>query len=162
MRLRVRPIWLVLLLACGGPQSGTEVGNPTFACGGADSMNGEDAGGAGGGYDGCIPGALPSFRCDGVACDLVDFGEVAVGATGRVALILVNDGCDTRTFAAPEPTGPVVLLEAPSWPATLVPGQQVRVVLGFTPAAAGPADGDVRFPFAPGGERLLPWIGTGR
>jgi hypothetical protein len=159
MRFRARPIWLVLLLACG-PQSGTEVGNPTYACSG--SQGDDAASGGGGGYPACDPNGDLTFRCDDAPCDLVDFGEVAVGETGRVTLTIVNGSCTVYSFPPPQLDGAVVLLEGLSSTATLIPGREMPMVLGFRPTAAGPTGGDVRFALTPGGERLLPWIGTGR
>lgn len=155
MRARVQPIWLVLLLACG-PTGGTEVGNPTFACG-ADDADGMDV------HEGCDPLGAVVVRCDGGPdCELVDFGEVPVGERSVFTLVVEHQGCGAVTLAPPELDGGAVLLEGPESPVTLAPGDRVPYTLGFTPSARGPTGGDVRFALEPGGELLVPWIGTGR
>jgi hypothetical protein len=157
MRRRPHPCWLVLLLACD-PGAGTEVGNPTNGCSEMASADGSD--------DPRNPycqQAPPSFRCDGVPCDLLDFGELPVGQEGRVVLELRNEGCEAATLRAPVPEGGPAFLEGPRYfPTYLPPGESVAFTVGFTPTAPGPTGGDLVFPLEPGGEWYLPWAATGR
>ena len=159
MRTRVQPFWLVLLLACG-PTGGTEVGNPTFACGDSEAA-GMD--GAGGSAPACDPrGEVVVVCADGGDCALADFGEVAVGERGTVVIVVEHRGCGTVTLAPPELDGGAVLREGPDSPVTLIPGRRVPFTLGFTPVAPGPTGGNVRFALEPGGDLLVPWIAVGR
>ena len=154
---RPRPYLLVLLLACGGPSAGTEVGNPTYGCS-ADAA-GSDSGG--GGYPTCVPGGGLDVRCDGASCELVDFGAVPVGETATVTLRLENLDCDFVVLSPPRLEGAVQVLEGPASPVTLDSGARVSFILGFTPGAEGSAGGDIRFALDPGEELYLPWVGTG-
>lgn len=162
MRLRARPIWLVLLFACGDPSAGTEVGNPTFACSGnSTSASGDHDGGDGGGR-GCDPGAVPTFRCGAAGpCELIDFGEVAVGGTGTLLLAVENEGCEDVELSLAEFEGRGGFYAGPTFPTVLPAGGRLEWTVGFVPAVPGPTGGELRFTLVPGGERVLPWIGTG-
>lgn len=94
MRLRFPPYLLLLLAACAG----TEVGNPTFACGGEDAAKGGiDPSNGGSGGSGGNGGNSDGIACDadgsdcGLAASLNSFSDATCpGGTGRTALYLAN------------------------------------------------------------------------
>lgn len=156
MRFRIPPYLLLLLAACAG----TEVGNPTFACGAGDDGSGPMDGGSGGtggtggsgGYGEDVPCASDGADC-GLAVNLGGFADAACpGGTSRTGLELVNlsdapitgrvEVSDDATVAvvpdgfALEPHGSVVLavIFAPPRDASAGrDGATLRIVLDGTP-----------------------------
>ena len=94
MRLRIPPYLLLLLAACAG----TEVGNPTFACGASDDAGagpGGNGGIGGAGGSGGSAGEDRSCNADGSDCGLaVSLGgfndATCPGGTSRTGLALLN------------------------------------------------------------------------
>lgn len=100
MRVRLPPYLLLLLVGCVG----TEVGNPTFACGSESADGGEGVGGRGGegSGDGGSGGSAPTLvpcSLDGSDCGLSvtvnsrgndSTAAICPGGRGRTDLLLVN------------------------------------------------------------------------
>jgi hypothetical protein len=88
----------------------------------------------------------------------VSFGQVAIGTTSTVPVVLTNDRAWKVTLAALQITGSQFSSSGATLPLTLSPGQSVTVNVIFTPQLAGTSGGSV---FVSGPGLNLPLTGTG-
>jgi Abnormal spindle-like microcephaly-assoc'd, ASPM-SPD-2-Hydin len=101
----------------------------------------------------------------GVASDAVtaspsaiSFGNVAVGATSTVPVVLTNDRSWKVTLSALQVTGSGFSVSGPAFPVTLSAGQSITLNLTFAPQSAGTSAGRT---FVYGPALAIPLEGTG-
>jgi hypothetical protein len=88
----------------------------------------------------------------------VSFGQVAIGASLTVPVVLTNDRSWKVTLTALNLTGSGFSLSGPALPLTLSPGQSVTVNVTFAPQAVGTDGGSL---FVSGPAAAIPLTGTG-
>jgi Abnormal spindle-like microcephaly-assoc'd, ASPM-SPD-2-Hydin len=89
----------------------------------------------------------------------VSFGQVTVGASSTVPVVLTNDRSSSKiTLSALQTTGSEFSMSGPTLPLTLDAGQSVTVNVTFAPQAAG-TDGGSLFVYGP--TLAIPLEGTG-
>jgi len=86
------------------------------------------------------------------------FGQVAVGATSTLAVVLTNARTWKETLTAIQAGGTSYSVSAPTLPLTLSAGQSITVNVTFTPLAAGLTGGNI---FVSGPSIDIPLSGTG-
>jgi ASPM-SPD-2-Hydin domain-containing protein len=88
----------------------------------------------------------------------VPFGEVAIGASSTVPVVLANAQSSKVTLSGFQTTGNGFSLSGPTLPLTLDPGQSVTVNVTFAPQAAGSDGGSL---FVVGPQIAIPLTGVG-
>ena len=88
----------------------------------------------------------------------VSFGQVAIGATSTVPVVLTNARSWKVTLSALQTTGDGFSMSGPIFPLTLGAGQSVTVNVAFAPQSAGTTGGSL-FVFGPA--LAIPLMGTG-
>jgi hypothetical protein len=122
-------------------------GDVTFTSNASNSDLKLGLGGTGAASDGII--ASPS---------LASFGNVAVGASSTVPVVLTNTRTWKVKISGAQTTGSGFSLSGPSFPVTLSAGQSVTLNLTFAPSSAGASGGSV---FVSGPGLAIPLTGTG-
>jgi len=89
---------------------------------------------------------------------IVSFGQVAIGATSTVPVVLTNARSWKITLSALQTRGSGFSMSGPTFPLTLGVGQSVMVNVAFTPQWAGTAGGSL---FVSGAALAIPLTGTG-
>lgn len=88
----------------------------------------------------------------------LSFGDVAVGTSATLAVVLTNARPWKETLTAFQATGTGFSISGPNLPVTLNAGQSVTLNVSFAPQAAGLTGGSV---FIPGPALNIPLSGTG-
>ncbi len=88
----------------------------------------------------------------------LSFGNVKVGSSTTLSVVVTNPKTWNQTLTAFTTTGSEFTVTGPSLPLTLAPGKTVTLTVTFSPTAAGTAGGSV-FITAPG--LNVPFTGTG-
>jgi hypothetical protein len=88
----------------------------------------------------------------------VSFGQVAIGASSTVPVVLTNDRSRNVTVPALQTTGSGFSMSGPTLPLTLSTGQSVTVNVTFAPQAPGTDGGSL---FVSGPALAVPLTGTG-
>lgn len=89
----------------------------------------------------------------------LSFGQVAVGSTATLSVVLTNVRQWSRTLSAIQAMGSAFSVSAPTLPVVMTPGQTVKLSITFTPRATGVTSGSVFYYY---GERVnIPLTGTG-
>jgi hypothetical protein len=86
------------------------------------------------------------------------FGNIAVGASSTLPIVLTNNRHWTIKLSALQETGSEFSVNGPSLPTTLRAGQSITVNVTFTPQATGTSGGSV---FVTGPAVVIPLTGTG-
>jgi hypothetical protein len=73
----------------------------------------------------------------------IDFGSVAAGTTGTQTLTLISTGTEAVVVNSVAVSGGGFSLSGASFPATLIPGQQLALQVEFAPGSAGNAAGQI-------------------
>ncbi len=89
---------------------------------------------------------------------IVSFGQVAVGATSTVPVVLTNARSWPVTLSSLQTSGSGFSISGPTLPLALGVGQSVRVNVAFTPQSAGTAGGSL---LVSGPALAIPLTGTG-
>ena len=89
---------------------------------------------------------------------IVSFGQVAIGATSSVPVVLTNARSWQVTLWSAQTTGRGFSISGPSFPVTLGVGQSVRLNVVFAPQSAGATGGSL---FVSGPALAIPLTGTG-
>ena len=89
---------------------------------------------------------------------IVSFGQVAIGATSSVPVVLTNARSWQVTLWSLQTTGRGFSISGPSFPVTLGVGQSVRLNVVFAPQSAGATGGSL---FVSGPALAIPLTGTG-
>jgi hypothetical protein len=88
----------------------------------------------------------------------LSFGQVAVGSSSTLPVVLTNSGTSSETLTAFQTAGTGYSVSGPTLPVTLSPGQSVTLSVAFAPQTAGVIGGSV---FVPGPALNVPFTGTG-
>lgn len=88
----------------------------------------------------------------------LSFGQVAVGASAALSVVLTNPGASSETLKALQLTGTQFSVSGLTLPMKLAAGQSVTMKVSFTPLAAGLISGSV---FVSGPSLNVPLSGTG-
>jgi hypothetical protein len=88
----------------------------------------------------------------------LSFGQVSVGTSASLSVVLTNAHTWKDTLTAFQATGTGFSLSGPTLPVTLNSGQSVTLTITFTPPAAGLTGGSV---FVSGPSLNIPLTGTG-
>ena len=88
----------------------------------------------------------------------VSFGQVAIGTSSTVPVVLKNDRSWNLTLSALQTTGGGFSMSGPTFPLTLGGGQSVTLNVTFTPQLAGTIGGSL---FVSGPALTIPLTGTG-
>ncbi len=88
----------------------------------------------------------------------VSFGQVAIGTSSTVPLVLTNARSWKVTLSALQTTGVGFSMSGPTFPLTLGPRQSVTLNVGFAPQSAGTTGGSL---FVSGPQLAIPLTGTG-
>ena len=91
--------------------------------------------------------------------DAVIFSPIPVGQTSQFDFTITNMGTTTAkvsNIVIGEPRSPFSLVGLPNLPASLDPGQTLRIRFAFTPVVTGPANGTLRIDTT-----TIPLIGSG-
>lgn len=86
------------------------------------------------------------------------FGQVPVGQSATMTVVLTNTHSQNDTLAGLIPLGAGFTVTGPAMPLTLASGQSVKLTVTFTPQAAGLTGGSV---FVSGAYLNIPFYGTG-
>ena len=86
------------------------------------------------------------------------FGQVAIGTTATVPVVVKNDRSWSVTLSSITAVGSGFSLSAPTLPLTLAVGQSVTLNVAFTPKSAGAVGGSL---FVSGPGLTIPLTGTG-
>jgi Putative Ig domain/Abnormal spindle-like microcephaly-assoc'd, ASPM-SPD-2-Hydin len=89
---------------------------------------------------------------------IVSFGQVAIGATSSVPVVLTNARSWQVTLWSLQTMGSGFSISGPSFPVTLGVGQSVRLNVVFAPQSAGATGGSL---FVSGPALAIPLTGTG-
>lgn len=88
----------------------------------------------------------------------LSFGQVAVGSSAKLSVVLTNARNWNNTLTAFQTVGSGYSVSGPSLPVTLSPGQSITVNVTFTPQVAGLTGGSV---FISGPSLNIPLTGSG-
>jgi hypothetical protein len=88
----------------------------------------------------------------------LSFGQVALGTSSSLPVVLTNAGSSSETLTAFQTAGAGYSVSGPTLPVTLSPGQSMTLSVAFAPQAAGAMGGSV---FVPGPSLNVPFTGTG-
>ncbi len=88
----------------------------------------------------------------------LSFGQVAVGSTESLSVVLTNARSSSDTLTAFQTSGSGFTVSGPAMPAVLYAGQTITLKVNFIPTAAGVVDGAV---FISGPNLNIPLSGTG-
>jgi hypothetical protein len=88
----------------------------------------------------------------------VSFGDVAIGSSKSVPIVMTNDLSSDVTLTAIRDFGPGFSGSGLTWPMTLKPGQSATLSISFAPQNAGETAGSV---LIEGGALNVPLTGTG-
>ena len=88
----------------------------------------------------------------------LSFGNVAVGASSTLPVVLTNSGSSYIIFAQAQAAGTGYTVSGATLPVALAPKQSLTLNVTFTPKSAGAASGSV---VSPNGGLSLPLSGTG-
>ncbi len=88
----------------------------------------------------------------------LNFGQVAVGKSATLSVVVTNTRPQSDTLTGLLPQGSGFTVTGPSMPVTLSGGQSVTLNVTFTPTATGLTGGSV---FLSGGYLNIPFYGTG-
>lgn len=86
-------------------------------------------------------GAAPGYLASSTST--LNFGNVLIGSTSNMLVILSNPGSSSITISNVSVSGPGFGVSDPPVGLTLTPGQNVNFNVTFTPSASGPARGTV-------------------
>ena len=89
---------------------------------------------------------------------IVSFGQVAVGTSSTLPVVLTNKRSWKTSISAFQTTGSEFSVSGPTLPLTLAVGQSVTLKVTFTPKAAGINGGRI---FITGPQLSVPFTGTG-
>ena len=89
---------------------------------------------------------------------IVSFGQVAIGTSSTVPLVLTNARSWKVTLSALQTTGVGFSMSGPTFPLTLGAGQSVTLNVAFAPQSAGTTGGSL---FVSGPQLAIPLTGTG-
>jgi hypothetical protein len=89
---------------------------------------------------------------------VVSFGQVAIGTSSTVPVVLTNDHSWKITLSGLQMTGSEFSVNGPGFPLTLAAGQSLTVNVAFAPQSAGLTGGSL---FVSGAYLTIPLTGTG-
>jgi len=89
---------------------------------------------------------------------MVSFGQVAIGTTSTVPVVLTNARSWKITLSGLQITGGGFSMSGPTFPLTLGAGQSVTLNVAFAPQSVGTTGGSL---FVPGPALAIPLAGTG-
>ncbi len=89
---------------------------------------------------------------------IVSFGQVAIGTSSTVPIVLTNARSWKVTLSAVQITGAGFSMSGPAFPLTLGAGQSVTLSVAFAPQSAGTTGGSL---FVSGPQLAIPLTGTG-
>lgn len=93
-----------------------------------------------------------------VAPASISFGQVAVGATAAISVVLTNPHAWNETLSGLQTAGTGFSVSGPVLPVTLTTGQSIELNITFAPQAAGQVGGSV---FVTGPSLNIPLSGSG-
>ena len=88
----------------------------------------------------------------------LSFGQVAVGSTSTLSVVLTNASAGKEVLNAFQLEGGSFSVKSPTFPLTLNRGQSVTMTVAFAPLGTGTASGSI---FISGPARNIPLTGTG-
>lgn len=91
----------------------------------------------------------------------VNFGNVVVGSTASQAVTMTNNGAQSLTITAIQPSGPPFAVTGVVLPFTIAPGKSITYTVQFSPTATGLLNGTVTLTASKGNKMTESLSGTG-